>query len=299
VSKGVFLFCNNNGTFPYHELVPVCAWFVKRHLGVPICVAADPDTMTLIDAIPGINTLIDHRVLIDTPVHRGDRLYTGSNGTPETSVRGPFLNTNRHTTYDLTPFDETLVLDLDFIVMNDKLNSVWGSESPLRLNASIAGLTASNPPAVTHIHPMGIPLYWATVIYFRKSPEAKLFFEGIEKIREDFDYYSKLYRFSGYMFRNDYAVSILAHAMNGGVGEYGLQWPVQALPDPTILFAWDHQPMLKIDATRAWFVASARDDIKTHSPAYLQGQTVHVINKRSLLEVAGPWVKNQMEQTNV
>jgi hypothetical protein len=299
VTNGVFLFCNNNGVFPYHELVPICAWFVKKHLGVPVCLAADTATMQLIDAIPGIDRLLDHRIITDVPDHRGDRYYMDITGDTESSVSGPFLNTNRHTVYDLTPFDETLMIDLDFIVMNDYLNSVWGSESPLQINNTTAGLTADKAAHIEHIHALGIPLYWATVIYFRKSEEARLFFQGIEHIRQHFDYYSKLYRFNNYMFRNDYATSIMVHAMNGGLGEHAIQWPVQALPDPVLLFAWDEQPMLRIDADRAWFVANARGEAKYYSPACLQNQSVHVINKRSLVAVAGPWVAQQMEQAHV
>lgn len=295
-SRGVLLCCNNNGVFPYHKLVPICAWFIKKHLGVPICVAADESTLAAIQELDGIFGLVDHLILLEHSEPMGQRLYYTSIGELDVSQSGPFLNTNRRQCYDISPFDETLMMDVDFIVFNDVLNSVWGSDSPLRMNSTTAGLTHDKPAAIAHVHPLSIAQQWATVVYFRKSSVAETFFEGIEFVQNHYDYFADQYRFSSHLYRNDFAFSIMAHAMNGGVGENAIQWPIQALPEPTLLFAWDAQPLLQIDAHRAWFAATnttTSGEIKP-TPVLLQNQSVHVINKSSLLEVAGPWVEQQM-----
>src|SRR5690606_27214653 len=62
---------------------------------------------------------------------------------------------------------------------------------------------------------MGIPMYWATMVYFQKTERAKLLFDLVAHIKEKYDYYQFVYEFPGKLFRNDYAFSIAVHMLNG------------------------------------------------------------------------------------
>jgi len=55
----------------------------------------------------------------------------------------------------------------------------------------------------------------ATVLFFRKSVFAEQMFDCITMIKENYAFYSKLYKFSSSPFRNDYAVSIAQSIMYG------------------------------------------------------------------------------------
>jgi len=299
VTKGVILFAHNNAAFEYHRLVPICAWFVKKHLKVPVALVTDAATHKRLMENPGIEQVIDQFIFVEHTESNGTRAYQDHDNTVPNATAGVFLNKTRTDMYELTPFEETIFMDLDYIVMNDSLSKVWGSAAPVRINHSITSLRPHHAANDEFVHPLGIPLYWSTVMYFRKSPEAEAMFQGIRHIKNNPVLFSMLYRFSENLFRNDMAVSIMAHCMNGGVGPDHSQAVVQALPEPTLLFAWDDQPLLQVDQDRAWFVGNAWGEDKERAVAYVKEQSVHIVNKNSVLRVLEPWIAQQMGVSGV
>lgn len=294
MSKGVLLFAHNNKVFDYHKLVVPCAFYVKKHLGVTVAVATDSETQAMIEQIDGWDTVIDQFVPVDHPEENGKRNYHTHDGDMDAVQPGEFRNKTRIDMYELTPFEETIYMDLDYIVMDDSLNRVWGSEAPVRMNHDIVAMTAKHSSNETHVHPLGITMYWSTVMYFRKSEEAKAMFDGVRYIKDNYRYFARVYRFYPNLFRNDIALSIMAHCLNGGSGVHGARPVVQSLPEPTLLFAWDDQPLLKVDVSRMWFVASGRGEDTVKVPAMIRDQSVHIVNKSSLLKVLYPYVMDQI-----
>lgn len=297
MSKGVLLFAHNNKVFDYHKLVVPCAYHVKKYLGVPVAVATDEQTQQLIESIPGASDLIDQFIAVDHPEENGKRNYHTHDGDMDAITPGEFRNKSRIDMYELTPFEETIYMDLDYIIRDDSLNRVWGSQAPIRMNHNIMAMTANHPSNETHVHPLGITMYWSTVMYFRKSDEAKALFDGVRYIKDNYRYFARVYRFYPNLFRNDIAMSIMAHCLNGGSGVEGVRPIVQSLPEPTLLFAWDDQPILKVDDERMWFVASGRGDDTVKVPAMIRDQSVHIVNKSSLLKVLYPYVMEQIGGT--
>lgn len=294
MSKGVLLFAHDNKVLDYHKLVIPCAFYIKKHLGVAVAVATDSETRKLIEALPGSDGLIDQYIPVEHTEGNGKRNYHTHDGNIDAMKSGEFRNKSRIDMYDLTPFDETIYMDLDYIVCDDSLNRVWGSQAPIRMNHEIVALTNEHTSNETHVHPLGITMYWSTVMYFRKSEEAKAMFDGVRYIKHNYRYFARVYRFYPNLFRNDIALSIMAHCLNGGSGVEGLRPVVQSLPEPTLLFAWDDQPLLKVDDDRMWFVASGRSDEKFMVPAMIREQSIHMVNKSALLKVLYPYVMEQI-----
>ena len=290
MSRGVVLIVHDNGVIEYHRMALVCAWFIKWHMDVQVCLMGDKGTLIRARDLPSSEYVFDDMIHLQ-PDPNKDRCYVSKDG--EVKKEGMFLNKSRPSVYELSPFDETLLIDLDYLIMNDGLNQVWGSDAPIRINSIIDNIAFVDKPEERRLHQLSIPLYWATVIYFRKSPEAQAFFEGMEYIRNNYDHYGRLYRFTTHLYRNDYAASIMVHLLNGSTGENGIKWPVQTLPEPELMFAWDNQPLLKLDTTRAWFVGHYMNGPGRYVPGLIKDRSVHVMNKQSLIDVGTHWLKDQ------
>lgn len=300
-SRGVLLFAHNNGSVRYDLLAFTCSWFVKKHLDVPVVLVTDDETLQHFheDETHRFHGheewLIDDLILHSRDgMENGDRHHEPLNGGPK--APSMFLNKSRPDAYEITPFDETLLIDTDYILMNDRFSTVWGSDCPIRLNRHFHNVAHTVAAEKYRINEMTIPQYWATVMYFRKSPEAEAFFRLVQKIKMENNYYARVYRYASGLYRNDHAVSIAAHMMNGGGGENTPQWPVQSLPDPSLLFAWGDQPARKIDDDRIWFDGRASGDPKLYCPALVKGRSVHVMNKTSVLLNITKWVEDQLDE---
>ena len=70
-------------------------------------------------------------------------------------------------------------------------------------------------PYLLLLNDFGITMYWATVVYFRKTPYAETFFNCVKHVKENTQYYRDLYKWNGTLYRNDYSFSIAAHIMSG------------------------------------------------------------------------------------
>jgi hypothetical protein len=72
--------------------------------------------------------------------------------------------------------------------------------------------------------------WWATVIAFRKSNHARLIFETMQMIRDNWAHYRDLYNISQNTYRNDYALSIALNTVSGHTNNHpGIPWPLSSL----------------------------------------------------------------------
>ena len=128
-----------------------------------------------------------------------------------------FKNMGRSEVYDLSPYDETLVIDADYFIMNDILDQVWDSENDVMINCKYRDVSGRHKENIEYLDNFSIPMYWATVFYFKKSDFAKNLFTLISHIKYNYKYYYYLYNCSGNLFRNDFAFSMALHILNGSV----------------------------------------------------------------------------------
>jgi hypothetical protein len=59
------------------------------------------------------------------------------------------------------------------------------------------------------------PMWWATVMMFRRSKRANLIFDSMQMIRDNWTHYRHLYANSRSTYRNDHALSIALNIENG------------------------------------------------------------------------------------
>lgn len=285
MSKGVVIFGVNNDRIEYIRLALMSAAFVKSNMGMEtrVCVITDNDSLAQYrdgtgDYLPEFNKWIDDVVIIDSTGSLNERTYRD---TRYYSFKANFKNESRASVYDLSPYDETLMIDCDYLVCNDALNGVWGNVEEVMLNKSAVGLM-HNPmaPEEIRLNAYGIKMYWATVVYFRKGDKAKQMFSLIEHIKENWDFYKLTYDFPGHLYRNDYSFSIAIHILNGFTEE---NFAVD-LPERVLLSALDLDQLYGItDKKTLHFFANDVNEAWKFYATRLSGVSVHCMNKLSLL----------------
>ena len=193
----------------------------------------------------------------------------------------PFYNINRSTVYNESPYDETLVIDVDYLICNDTLNAVWNHKENLLINnKSFDLLTGRHDNSFDRVDDFGIDFYWATAFYFRKSPEAEMFFNLLESIKANYPYFKTLYGITSYNFRNDHAFSIAVHMFNG-FAKSGL---VKHLPVDFLQHTLDYDELYDITSKGSLsFLLEKTSEPGKFIPARTDGVNVHVMNKYSIV----------------
>jgi hypothetical protein len=121
-------------------------------------------------------------------------------------------NFNRYSVYESSPYDETLVIDVDYLVLDSDLKLIFETEWDYLLQRNSHALTQAWPNTMG---PHSLPFVWATVFAFRKTARAKMFFELVARIQNNYGYYHSLFNIRERNYRNDYAFAIADYILNG------------------------------------------------------------------------------------
>lgn len=189
-------------------------------------------------------------------------------------------NFNRCDAYELTNYTETIVLDVDYIIQENNLLFCWNSYEDFLINKEvklISGLELTEPDK--RLSKTGIPMYWATVFYFRKTERTKCFFKLLQYVRENYHYYSELYGFDDILFRNDYVFSIAIHIMSN----FKDSSEFKSLPVPYLLTAFQE------DIPLAFSVNSVIINVKDKL-IKIDKMNVHLMNKFRIHSLVDFWI---------
>jgi len=216
--KGVLLIAYNNGKIEYEKLAIVAAANVKRHMkNNHVSLLTDLKTLDALTAEltpEQMANTFDHIIVEDIQHERNTRMHRDS---PWTEFSTQFNNKNKHSIFQKSPYKQTLMIDVDYIVGNDSLDAVFDTDYELAMYKDAVSVRNYKPRIWEQkLHPDGIDMWWSTVVYWRSDSEvARLFFGVWEHVKENYHYYKWLYKFPGVLFRTDYAASIAAHILNG------------------------------------------------------------------------------------
>jgi hypothetical protein len=281
MTTGVAFFAYNNGSVDYAKLSVVAALYVKRHMQHnSTCLITDEWTWDWLVEKCGsdVTDVAFDELVIDNVEHPSN--IKSNYDSPWTKFKSEFKNSNKHKVIEYTPFDRTLLLDIDFIIQNNDLDYVFETDASVALfhdAESIIGLPPG--PKEQRLYEHGIPMLWSTAVYFNKhDADAELFFEIWEHVSENYDFYKFLYGFPGTLFRTDYCVSIAAHIMNGmGNGDV-----ISKLPGKMINMS-QKDDIAKINSLDDWvYLVNDKLENWKDSLARVTGENVHVMNKRAL-----------------
>lgn len=273
MTRGILMFAHDNGLFQYGKMAHASARAARWHLDCPVALVTDEDTWK---AMPASAFMTFAEVLFVEKDDLNKRHFDMADGSTK---KAKYHNTTRLRAYDLTPFEETLVLDTDVLVQDDALRGVWGGP-PIQMNTKIAELVKEahgNTTTKQRLEERSLEVFWATIMYFRKDPMVNQFFEVARYVEANYDYYAVLYGFASTLRRVDFIYTIAAHLMSGYMEK--ARGVVASLPTPSTLFAWNRDVMVDVTRNSATFVT------KFHGREFpvVTSQTVHCMNKDSML----------------
>jgi len=225
MSRGIVVFAFNTETVDYVKIADRTSQLASRFMDLPVTLITDHDA---------------------DPEFRYDNIITidpQGNNWRDKNVQ--WRNFGRHYAYTLTPYEDTVLLDCDYLVLDSSLSSLFDTEFDYKLmhhNTNYAGAVYEKMGETS------LPFIWATVILFRKSKRAEMLFELVGKIQRNYGYYRKLYNIREGNYRNDYAFAIANNILSGyNLNEdQGIPWPMftieekidQVLYDDNFLYVY-------------------------------------------------------------
>jgi len=201
MTTGALIFARNNEHIDYVAMARWSARNIERHLGIPTHIVTD-------DSTPATNA----------------RHFTDVGAVT-------WHNLNRMDAYGSTPWDRTLVLDADYIVASNQLQSVLEADQDFLAHRWAYDVTGCNTfEGLNSFGNNRMPMWWATVMMFRKSKPAELIFDSMKMIRDNWAHYRKLYKNTNATYRNDHALSIALGIVNGHTLDHaGIPWALASL----------------------------------------------------------------------
>lgn len=283
MSKGIVIFGVNNSRVDYVQLAIMCSLFIRKNMpNTKICLITDVGSKTYQDLKGDITEAYFDDIVVLPEIPQKFENIRRYRDTQYYGFDEQFKNESRSTVYNLSPYDETILIDCDYLVCNDSLSKMWGSQEEVMINRHAMDLF-HNPLQGTEdrLNPFGIPMYWATVIYFKKGEKAKQLFDLVEHIKDNWEFYKLSYEFPNTLFRNDYAFSIAIHILNGMFEQSNVVVPTT---DPVILSALDVDQFYGItDHKTLHFFMQDKKETWKFLGVKTEGLNVHCMNKLSLI----------------
>jgi hypothetical protein len=218
--------------------------------------------------------VFDQIIDTDPEVFQNKRFYDGS----VSSKVLTWKNFARADCYDITPYDETLVIDADYIIASDHLSKIWNSPHDLMIYRTSYDLAQwRDNSAFKYLNQHSIPFYWATAFYFQKTERTKAFFKLIQHIKQNWYYYRVLYSIDSLAFRNDFAFSMAIHIMNNSSDADA----VASLPGK-MYYTLDRDLLTNADDNAFTFLLEKQSYNGEYTAMKVKNLDIHIMNKYSL-----------------
>jgi hypothetical protein len=281
-TTGVCFFAYNTEQFDYGKLALLASMYVKKFMKHNnVTLITDEGTLGWIRqqfSEDVVDANIDNVILTDIDHGSNIRLHYDS---PWTKFKSEFKNSNKHKIIEYTPYDRTLMLDIDYIVQNNNLDYIFDTDQAVTMYHDAINLRNLDPGLYEQdLKPYGIPMLWSTVVYFDKhNPLTQLFFDTWAHVKDNYDFYKFLYGFPGKMYRTDYCVSIAAHILNGmGTGEL-----IDNFYDEKMIYMSQRDDIATVNEVDEWvYIVNNRAENWKNIVARVNKENVHVMNKRAL-----------------
>jgi hypothetical protein len=277
MNKGILIFAHNSREVDYALMSIISAGLAKKHLQVPASLVTDKFTiewMQTSNIFLKASAIFENIIEVEKPKTDNVRILHDGN----TNKTVPFTNSNRSSAFELSPYDRTLLLDSDFLIFSNRLSGYWEKEESVLISSAMNEITDQRIGfSDIWVSETGVPLYWATNVMFSKNKEAKTFFDLVEYIRLNYNYYSDLFRFNPAQYRNDISFSIAKHIMNGFETDRNSDLPA-------ILTTFDKDLIHSVENDGIRFLLNPTDNQATIS--YIRDTDIHVMNKQSIVRNA-------------
>lgn len=203
MTTGALIFAFNNEQTDYVKMAAWNAKNIRRHLGIPTVIVTDADPT-------------DPRLSEVDQVISGSAQSGGTRWFEDYAATVSWYNAGRTNAYRLSPWDRTIVLDADYVVASSQLKVLLDSNQEFLAHDAAFDLTGLNDfQDLNHYGMYRMPMSWATVMVFNHCQHVELIFDCMEMVQNNWQHYRNVYRATSPAYRNDYALSIALHLVNG------------------------------------------------------------------------------------
>lgn len=196
MSRGVILFGFNSPKVDYVEMAIYTAKRVNHFLNLPVTLITDEDSYP-----------------VDSS-YEFDKIITIDSDKENVFRDSVWINKGRCKAYELSPYDETLLLDVDYMINSDRLLKVFELMEDYVCHENMATIMRTDIQQ-ENLSDFSFPILWATVIGFKKTTKAKQLFDCMKMVQDNYAHYGHLYNFPVDTYRNDYALTIAHRIVNG------------------------------------------------------------------------------------
>lgn len=196
MSRGALLFAFNNEKFNYYDMAVATAKRINHFLGLPVTLVTD------LASSPRYNDPAFDCVILSPA------------DTSNVRDHATWINKGRYRAYQLSPYDETILLDTDYMVNSNRLLKTFDFYDDFCCHDATSFLMHPGVPQEV-LSAYSFQTLWATVVTFRKTPRAKQIFECLEMVQNNYNHYANIHSFIGGIFRNDYALTLALRIVNG------------------------------------------------------------------------------------
>jgi len=248
-SKGVILFAFNTDLVDYIGIAEQAARLIRHSIDLPVTLVTDKEM---------ISKYVDQVIYTDNIFQNKRHGYAGGTA---------WRNGNRYLAYELSPYNETILLDSDYLVLDQSLLGILETTTDYRLvhhNVSLFQNMTGN------MGQLSLDYIWATVVAFKRTERTKLLFSLVGRIQRNYAYYRQLYNIRERNFRNDYAFAIANNIISGYIPEVdqSMPWDMLTLDQKINTIELSNNTVIVRDSDRAYV---------------LPKQNIHVMDKDYLL----------------
>jgi len=196
MTRGAILFAFNSPKFDYYSMAEFTAKRINHFLNIPVTIVTDESSLP-----ENSDYKFDNIILVEPDISNSRDW-------------GIWINKGRYQAYELSPYDTTLLLDVDYVVNSDKLLRSLETCTDFACHDTTSFLMQPNLPQEI-LSAYSYKTLWATAVVFNKTNKAKQIFECLEMIQKNFDHYANIHSFISVTFRNDYALTLAVNIANG------------------------------------------------------------------------------------
>lgn len=242
--QGVLMYCFDTTQVCYHRVANASMALVTQHLDLPITVITNHATLAAWKNRPEANYVTVH------------------NATNNTKLGLPWHNLERCEAFAHSPYDRTIVMDVDYLCFSSKLQRLCASHHDFLIHDRAHDVTHRQSLAYDKMSML--PLVWATVLIFSKTQQVRRIFDAVKLVKQHYQHYCNLYRIDYRYFRNDYAFAIALNQVNGYHGYDVIPDSIATLPHDCKILSRD------VHGIDYQYLANVNS---------ITGHDVHVLNK--------------------
>lgn len=263
--RGSLLFAYNTDTCNYYKQAEITACRINHFLNLPVSLVTDEQSLP------------------ENPLNVFDRIILTEPNKSNKKFKEVWINKNRYRAFEISPYDETLLLDTDYVVNSNLLNKLFTLYTDFCCHNSTNFLMTENT-FNEHLSDFSYKTQWATVVYFRKTKKCKQIFDTMEMVQENYLHYANLHNFLTEPFRNDYAISIAKRIVQGQteLEKEVIPWPLTHIGNKTKVYKtsnnfYDTEFLIVFDK---WMNGKIKKEYMT-----IKDYDFHLMDKENFMEL--------------